>query len=729
MNSTQITKLPYLLLGVLAFASAAAYAQSYDVAWTFGNVDMSAYRLDAFEAPTIQFPPLGSENPTLPLELGKRYQVKVTNFSFHPFEVIAKASFASQDKVLLSMAIQGPFESDPGVAWEDNKQGTVRFTLTAALYEAMIEGGRNPGYRCQPHASLMRGDFTVAGAPIAQRIAPSPIRVELQAVATGLAAPVLLVPDPVRSDRLHIVDQAGIIRVIEHGQLLDEPFLNVTHLVVPVRVNYDERGFLGLAFHPGYTDPNSPGFGRFYTYTSEPIQGPADFTVELPVGSTMNHQSVVREWYWDGVSEQVDPNSSRELLRIDEPQSNHNAGHMEFGPDGYLYIALGDGGGANDTPAGHGTIGNGQNINTILGSLVRIDPLDPALTPDSTDLASANGAYRVPVDNPFVGVDGVDEIFAYGFRNPYRFSFDARSGALIAPDVGQNRVEEVNVVRKGRNYGWNIKEGTFRFDSATGTVGLPLDDPSLSDPVVQYDHDDGLSVIGGYTYYGTAVPELWGQYVCGDFSRQFSLPEGRLFVADLFAGEIQELLIGPAGDPLGLFVKGFGQDHEGEIYLMASTALGPVGDTGVVMKIVAEPNSVGVEPPIAAVLTGASAGTDSTATGLAILKPDSDRNMISYQLKMQGIENVLQAHIHVSTEPTTNGPVAVWLYPAAPPAVWITGEVTGVLGEGDFTAADFVGPLAGMTVADLLAAIQENRAYVNVHTEQFPAGEIRGQLK
>jgi glucose/arabinose dehydrogenase len=725
MKAARVTQPVYLLLGLLVFVPAAVRAQPSDVAWTFGDEGFSAYRLDAFEPADIQFPPLGSENPTLPLELGKRYQIKVTNYTVHPLEIIGKAASAAEDKVLLSMAVAGPLESDPGVAWTDDGKGTVRFTLTIDLYQAMVEGGRKPGYHCRPHSTAMRGEFTVAGLPIAEHILPAPVRVGLETLASGLAAPLLLVPDPTEMHRLYVVDQAGPLRVIDHGQLREKPLLDVTPLLVPLRAAYDERGFLGFAFHPGFSQPNHAGHGLFYTYTSEPVQGPADFTVDLPAGTTMNHQSVVREWRWDGLSETVDPTSSRALLRIDEPQSNHNAGHLEFGPDGYLYLTLGDGGGANDNGAGHGTQGNGQNINTILGKIIRIDPLHPAVTPNSPDPVSANGAYRVPRDNPFVGAEGLDEIFAYGLRNPYRFSFDARSGALILPDVGQNRVEEINFGRKGRNYGWNLKEGTFAFDPAGVLIGLPLDDPRLTEPVVEYDHDEGLAVVAGYTYYGTEVPELWGQYICGDWSRQFSAPEGRLFVADLFAGEIHELLIGTQGHPLNLFIKGFGQDHEGEIYVLTTTAGGPAGTTGVVSKIV----GARADPPLAAVLTGAGANTNSAATGLAILKPSPDGNSISYELKVQGLANVTQAHIHVASTPAANGSPAVWLYPAAPPATTIPGEFTGVLGEGTFTAANFIGPLAGKTMADLMTAIRENRAYVNVHTQQFPGGEIRGPLQ
>lgn len=730
MFHQRVKRMSHIVSILVALSAAAAWAQPYDVAWTFGSVDSSSYRLDAVVPDDIGFPPLGSEDPTLPLELGKCYQITVTDPALHPFEVIAKGSSPEQDKVLLSMTIQGPFESDPGVDWKDNGQGTVSFTLTTPLYQAMVEGGRVPGYRCALHPFEMRGDFTVAGLPIAERIAPSPIAIDLDVVASGLTAPVALVPDPVETNRLYIVDQAGLARVIDHGQLLEEPFLDVRNLLVQplgflgsFDVNdFDERGFLGLAFHPGYADPTSPGHGRFYTYTSEPVQGPADFTVELPPDTTMNCQSVIREWQLDPGSGRANPNSSRVLMRVDKPQFNHNAGHITFGPDGYLYIAFGDGGGANDTSPGHGTTGNGQNINVILGKLVRIDPLAPALTPNSLDPASANGAYRVPVDNPFVGVDGLDEIYAYGFRNPYRFSFDTHSSILIVADVGQNLVEEIDIVRKGGNYGWNLKEGTFKFDPEGVELGLPLDDPALTDPVAQYDHDDGISVIGGYTYYGSEVPDLWGRYVCGDFSRGFRPPEGRLLVADLFTGQIQELLIGAARSPLGLYVKGVGQDHEGEVYVLASTALGPYGDTGVVLKVVP------ARTKFVAVLSGATAGTDSPATGHAVFELNPDGSAISYRLKVQGIENVTVAHIHVADAPGGSGPPAVGLYPAVPPATVPAGQFSGLLAEGQITDASLVGPLAGKTLADLLRAIQENRAYVNVHTEEFPAGVIQGRV-
>jgi glucose/arabinose dehydrogenase len=593
MDAIEFPRFRYISLILALLGSVTVHAQLFDVAWTFGNVGSSAYRLNAFEPDNIEFGTIGSQNPTLPLELGKRYQVKVTDYTVHPLEIIAKATSSAQDKVLLSMAIQGPFESDPQVKWEDDGRGTVRFTLTLPLYLAMTEGGRTPGYHCRPHSFAMRGDFLVSGLPIAEAIEPSPIRIDLETIASGLTAPVDLLPDPQIPDWLYVVDQAGRILVIHQGQLQIEPFLDVTNRIVqPLGIlgsfdvdDFDERGLLGLAFHPDFIDASKPGYHKVYTYTSEPVQGPADFTINLSPDQ-INHQSVITEWQLTTGGLNIDPASARVLMRIDQPQFNHNGGKIAFGPDGYLYIALGDGGGANDTGAGHGDQGNGQNINTVHGSILRIDPIAPELTPDSRDSVSANGAYRIPWDNYFVGIDGIDEIYAYGFRNPYRFSFDRLSGMLIVADVGQDYIEEINIVRKGLNYGWRIKEGDFLFDPEGQEVGLPFEDPSLTDPVAQYDHDDGLSVIGGYMYYGTQIPQLRALYVFADFSRGFSEPDGRLFVADLLTGQIQELLVGSDSHSLKLYVKGIGQGHDGELYILASSALGPYGNTGVVLKLV-----------------------------------------------------------------------------------------------------------------------------------------------
>jgi glucose/arabinose dehydrogenase len=593
MDAIKFTRLSYLSLILVLYGSVTTYAQLFDVAWTFGNVGSSTYRLDAFNPDNIDFGTIGSQNPTLPLELGKRYQVKITDYTVHPLEIIAKATSPSQDRVLLSMTIQGPFESDPQVNWEDDGRGTIRFTLTTPLYQAMMEDGRIPGYRCRIHLFTMRGDFLVSGLPIAERISPSPIQIDIETIASGLTAPVDLLPDPQIPDWFYVVDQAGRILVIYQGQLQAEPFLDVTdRLVQPLGIlgsfdvnDYDERGLLGLAFHPDFADADKPGYHKVYTYTSEPVQGPADFTVDLPLDQ-INHQSVITEWQLAAGGLNIDPASARILLHIDQPQFNHNGGKIAYGPDGYLYIALGDGGGANDTSAGHGDQGNGQNINTVHGSILRIDPVAPELTPDSRDAVSANGAYRIPWDNYFVGIDGIDEIYAYGFRNPFRFSFDRLSGMLIVADVGQDHVEEINIVRKGLNYGWRIKEGDFLFDPEGQQVGLPFEDPSLIDPVAQYDHDDGLSVIGGYMYYGTQIPQLRALYVFGDFSRGFRGPDGRLFVADLLTGQIQELLIGSDSQNLNLYVKGIGQGRDGELYILASSALGPYGNTGVVLKLV-----------------------------------------------------------------------------------------------------------------------------------------------
>jgi len=429
--------------------------------------------------------------------------------------------------------------------------------------------------------------------PIPAPIAKGSIAIELQSVVpSGMAAPVYLTPAPGNDAKLYVVDQAGAVRIVENGALLPSPFLDVSSRLVDLGFfgtkdenDYDERGLLGLAFDPGYADPTSPGYQRLYTYSSEKAgSGKADFTVPLPSGESFDNQIVLAEWKTDPANPNaVDPGSRRELFRIDDPQFNHNGGAISFGGDGYLYVSIGDGGAANDVGPGHSAGGNAQDKLNPFGKILRIDP---------RGTSSANGQYGIPGDNPFAGAaPGLDEIYAYGFRNPFRFSFDGPTGKLVVADVGQNNLEEIDVVPAGANFGWPLKEGTFKFFPDDGSVsgdlsGLPA---GLTEPVAQYDHDEGISIIGGFVYHGSAIPELDGKYVFGDFAKTFDGPTGRLFYADLSTGLINEFQLGAIDRPLGLFVKGFGQGSDGELYLLAGKNIGPFGSEGQVLKITTVP--------------------------------------------------------------------------------------------------------------------------------------------
>lgn len=426
--------------------------------------------------------------------------------------------------------------------------------------------------------------------PIPAPIAKGAIRIELESIASGVTSPNFLTHAGDGSGRLFFLEQPGRVRIIDSGVVAPTPFLDVSSRLPALGLfglDFDERGLLGAAFHPDFGSN-----GKFYTFTSETLGGPADFSVTLPLGQSFDHQSVIAEWQVDaGNPNAIDTTTRREILRIDNPQFNHNGGMINFGPDGLLYVGLGDGGNADDVGAGHSVPqGNGQDPTNVLGTFLRIDV-------DGSN--SANAQYGIPGDNPFFGgtldPGGVipDEIFATGFRNPFRFSFDPETGRLIAGDVGQGEIEEVDVVTAGGNFGWNLKEGSFRFDPNTGEVsvdpGGPLTD-GLIDPVLEYDHDEGISIIGGFVYRGSAIPELYGKYVFGDFTNAgFVTPGGRLFYGDLETGLIEEFVLGLDDRALGLFVKGFGIDADGEIYVLGDLGLGANSTQGEILKIVAAP--------------------------------------------------------------------------------------------------------------------------------------------
>jgi glucose/arabinose dehydrogenase len=431
--------------------------------------------------------------------------------------------------------------------------------------------------------------------PIPGGIAPGSIHVKLQPFASGLTAPNWGAAPPGDTSRLFVVDQDGKLWAIRLSDGAKSVFLDVDPLLVALGAfgpgTFDERGFLGVAFHPDYAKN-----GLLYTYTSQPLDGPADFST-MPQGQNANHQAVITEWHVpdpgnpDSV---VDPKSARVMLRVDEPQFNHNAGCINFGPDGLLYIALGDGGGADDKDGqnfigqpiiGHGCVGNGADNTNVLGDILRIDPLGSN---------STNGQYGIPADNPFVGGPGVDEIYAMGFRNPFRFSFDSLTGDMYVGDVGQNEIEEINVVVKGGHYGWNHKEGSFFFVPNGKLAGYVTDRPlsvpgGLIDPIAQYDHDEGISVIGGFVYRGNRIAPLKGRYVFGEFAVQFD-NDGRLF----YLGDGHEILEFPLVDQavVGLSILGFGQDAKGELYLMANSTGVPFGNTGVVLRLTLRPGDL-----------------------------------------------------------------------------------------------------------------------------------------
>jgi glucose/arabinose dehydrogenase len=348
-------------------------------------------------------------------------------------------------------------------------------------------------------------------------------RLTLQPVASGFSSPLGIENAADGSDRLFVLQQGGQIRIISGGSVLPMPFLDITSLVS----TGSERGLLGLAFHPNYV---TNGF----IYVNYTRAGDGATVIARYNRSASNPN-------------QVDPTSARVLLTVAQPFANHNGGQLRFGPDGYLYIGLGDGGSGNDP-------GNrAQNLTTLLGKMLRID-------------VDAAPLYGIPAGNPFQ-----NEIWALGLRNPWRFSFDRVNGDLFIADVGQNAWEEINFqavgTGAGANYGWRVMEGAH----CTGLGGgAPCFDPSFTRPILEYGHAEGCSITGGYRYRSGAYPVLTGRFVYGDFC------SGRIWGATQGAAgwTTTPLLIA------GFNISTFGEDETGEIYVAAY-------NTGTIYRITA----------------------------------------------------------------------------------------------------------------------------------------------
>jgi glucose/arabinose dehydrogenase len=421
------------------------------------------------------------------------------------------------------------------------------------------------------------------------------IPVAVRLVAQGLASPITIISADDRTGRLFIVDQTGTIHILpRRGELLPVPFLDVRARMQPLNPGFDERGLLGLAFHPEYRRN-----GRLFVYYSAPLRPGA------PAG--FDHTARISEFRVSQNANVADPTSERIILEVDKPQFNHNGGTLAFGNDRFLYISIGDGGGANDNQLGHvedwyaeNGGGNGQDTEqNLLGNILRID-------------IDRGSPYGIPRNNPFVGRRGLDEIYAYGLRNPYRMSFDMKGGRrLFAGDAGQGLWEEVSIIERGGNYGWNVREGTHCFDAENNRVSPPScpraeQAPSphagtpLRNPVIEYANSGntaapaetrlGVTVIGGHVYRGDRIERLEGRYVFGDFSRSFVPPNGSLLSASperRGLWTIRELTVANRpGGRLGHYVLGFGQDDRGEVYVGVRDVLGPTGTTGRVYKLV-----------------------------------------------------------------------------------------------------------------------------------------------
>ncbi len=436
---------------------------------------------------------------------------------------------------------------------------------------------RSPRHRLAPAAALA-ASLASGGlhAAVCDGVSPANnTQLKSVVVAQGLPGrPLYVTAPPGDTQRLFIVAQDGLILIKKRGTPAGafQTFLDIRDRVA---TNENEMGLLGLAFDPDY---DTTGF--FYVYYTDATGG-------LPCGlfGTQCSSVVSRFSVSSADPDAGDPASEVELMRFPQPQGNHNGGQIVFGPDGMLYIFTGDGGGAGDDDAGHGACGNGQNLETLLGKILRIDVrgVDPAGT--SPDTACMTGfvaaGYTVPSDNPFQdGSDGrCDEIWAHGLRNPWRNDFDEATGDLYVADVGQNCWEEVDYVSAdgigGENYGWRQMEGNHCFNhlnpsncNATSAPDCtpPCHDPSFTDPVVEYSHSAGCSITGGHVYRGCRMPNFDGTYFYGDFCsgfiRSFEIDNGVPVNPQDWTSQI---------DPTGALANdltSFGEDAQGELYIV-----------------------------------------------------------------------------------------------------------------------------------------------------------------
>jgi glucose/arabinose dehydrogenase len=426
-----------------------------------------------------------------------------------------------------------------------------------------------------------------AGAGAETNIASN---IGLKIITEGFGAPMALAAIPDGSGRLLLAEQSGVIHLLgQNGKRSEQLFLDLRAKMVAINKGMEERGLLGLALHPQFRSNR-----KFYVVYSAPLRTNAP--------SKWDHAERLSEFKAGGTDfTSTDLASERVILEIDEPDWNHNSGRLAFGPDGFLYMSVGDGGAHNDVGdvargRGHPPEGNGQKLDTLLGKVLRLD-------------VDHGSPYGIPKDNPYAdGKKGLPEIYAYGLRNPWGMSFD-RGGKhdLILADVGQDRWEEINVIVNGGNYGWRLREGFDGFDpksplrAPTNAATVAVDGKPFVDPVLTYktlrgrgteSNAFGVTVTGGYVYRGKAFPSLAGKYVFADWSRSMAIPDGTLLVATIPAGSASGVRW--TVEPLALkefpngriksFIWALGEDADGELYVLANGINSAFGTRGKVFK-------------------------------------------------------------------------------------------------------------------------------------------------
>lgn len=557
------------------------------------------------------------ENPTLSLSPGTDYTIVWKNVDGTPHNVV----IADADETQL---VRSNIVSERGATQR------VEFTATEEMAT----------YSCEIHPSTMRGAVTTGGEAVTdseattespeQSFLPEGPTVRLEQVASGLVSPIGAEPLPGDNGML-VADQIGLVQHFDDG-LEGEPVLDIRDSMVTVGEGtwseYDERGLLGLAVHPEFTDN-----GLFYVrYSAPPREGEFE---------EYGHTAILSEFEATADATRARSDSERVLLEVAMPGPVHNGGALAFGPDGYLYGGYADGSSTNDAGQGHvedwydgNPGGNGQDVTeNLLGSIIRIDV-------DSWD---GDMPYGIPDDNPLVGRAGLDEHYAWGLRNPWRLSFDS-DGRLFVGDPGGRQYEGVYLVEKGGNYGWNVLEASHCFDAQNMSASpetCPDSVPEsvrsgepLREPIIEYPHWDrngvtvGLAVIGGYRYEDDGIPDLSGRYVFGDFSRSYERPDGSLFAASPPTNgsdewSMEKLVVeNSANGRLNQYLLAFGRGSSGALYALTNETGAPSGESGRIYRLAPPEQSVETSSPTDANTTPVDGGlpfSEVTVGSVAVL--------------------------------------------------------------------------------------------------------------